>query len=115
MEVADTQLLAAARYRRGFPPRDHRHDDTGGEDGPDAVSVASMEGLVGLAGAAVAQPPIGHYSVHIQHQEADARQRRRPLVSRACWHQTTPARSRSWTLSAPISRRSESVTSSAVT
>src|SRR6202021_3942357 len=73
------------------------------------MAVAHVEDLEGLAARAEVQAPIGEHAVDIQHQKPDPRQ-----GGRLARLQTTPARIRSCTLSAPTIFRSASTTISEV-
>src|SRR6266436_690501 len=99
------QFTHACGNRPRAPTAQGRHRDAGGHQEFDAVTVAHVEHLERLAARCEIQAPVGEYAVDVQDQELDPCQRRRPARL-----QTTPARNRSCTLSAPTIFSSASTT-----
>src|SRR5579863_9755803 len=95
--------------RGGTPAAERRHRNSRGHQQLDAVAVAYVKGFQRLAARAEVKAPVGEHAVDVQYQEFYPLERRR--FARL---QTTPARNRSCTLSAPTTLSSASTTMSDV-
>src|SRR6478609_5766582 len=110
VHVPHSQFAAACAHHWRAPPGDDGDLDAGAAQLHDAVPVVHVEDLQGFPARPVIQPPIGEDAVHVEHQQTNGAGH---VLGRAL-RQTTPARSRSWTLRAPTRRPCSSATGSAV-
>src|SRR6185437_12213973 len=108
-DVRHAQFTQTRRGLARAPAAEGGHLYAGGQNQLDSMAVAHVEHLERFAAGAEIQAPVGEHPVDVQDQEFDVRERRR--FARL---QTTPARSRSWTFSAPTICSSASTTTSAV-
>src|SRR5690606_19237697 len=105
----DAELAHALLDRARLAAGNHRDLQSSAQHLHDSGAVAHMEALEVLPAPGEIQASVGQYAVDVQHQEAHVAGSFHQRI-----HHITPARSRSCTLSAPISTRSSSTTSSCV-
>src|SRR6266702_1304885 len=113
-DVLNAQLAAANLGHPGLSPRDHRHLDPGRVEALDALAIADMEHLQCLAARPEIEPSVRHGAIYVENKQSDCSSGFACHEVRSASAQTTPARNRSCTLSAPIKCPCASATGSAV-